>query len=254
MGTAHSKLLERGRAFRRALTETDRAEVVQARTLFQLASLLPAVLYYLRIGHRDRPPKFPATISWTIRAGLPKWLHYVIWSGGWARMYAIFQRRGDGFAKRFAQQMYATGVITTMLASLGKSEILDAIHFVGAAAYMIDHHILFYYLNTKRIYRHTFYWSFAALVYFLEQAKKMGVTSEGGPNASAVREALLAKMTPAQRRKLWWIEAGIMLFENAMFVGFVAGMASGLTDDLGPALEDSSAATDDDDDGDRKNE
>ena len=247
MGTTHSTLLARGRAFRRALTATDRAEVVQARTLFQLASVLPTALYYAKLS-KDKHPKFPATISWTIRAGLPKWCHYVLWSAGWYRMWGIFRRRGDGFAKMFAKQMYATGVVTTMLASLGKSEALDVVHFVGASAYMVDHHILFYYLNTKSVYRKIFYGSFAALAYFVHAQKQLGITSEN--SSYSARKALVAKMTPAQRRRLWWVEMGVMLFENAMFVGFVAGMASGLTDDLADDAADGDAG--DDEGGDRR--
>ena len=73
--------------------------------------------------------------------------------------------------------------------------------------------------------------------HFVHAQKQLGITSEN--SSYSARKALVAKMTPAHRRRLWWVEMGVMLFDNAMFVGFVAGMASGLTDDL---------ADDDDDD------
>ena len=46
-------------------------------------------------------------------------------------------------------------------------------------------------------------------------------------DAAAVSQAQTHAVYPYTR--MWWLELAIMVFENSLFVGFVAGMASGVT-------------------------
>jgi hypothetical protein len=83
MGAIFSMLSASGDAFRGRLTVSDVQQVGTARQLFLTTALLPGALYYLGFSPDGRRPKFPATISFTIRAGLPKIVHHIIWLAGW---------------------------------------------------------------------------------------------------------------------------------------------------------------------------
>lgn len=226
----HQFLLKQGRTFRSNLTKADISQIVTARNYFHATSLAPCVLYYLKTSETNT--KFPATISFTIRKGVPRYAQHILWVAGWSHMYAVFKRCARGrFSRLFVAQMVLTGVITTMICRLGQGRLSDKIHFVGAAMYMIDHHILFYYLNTRPLYRGLFYGSF--LLMSLAMAKKTlleqahNLSSEG-ECTNQDREKQLARVDKSVRQRLWWLELWVMLFENSLFASFVSGMTSRL--------------------------
>ena len=147
-----SLLAAQGVEFQRLLRPRDVADIIRARNLFQLSSLVPFVLYYLRTSESDT--KFPATISFTIRKGPPKVAFAVLWAMGWSIMFRVFRRVGVG--SLFGAQMFLTGVLSTLVCSLGQNtlgRLTDSVHFFSAALYMVDHHVLFGFLNTKRKYK-----------------------------------------------------------------------------------------------------
>lgn len=128
MGAAisvYTDLLASGAAFRQRFTAGDIREVSAARFCFHATSLAPALLYYLRLGADARRPKFPATISWTIRAGAPFRVHHALWACGWALMLRVLRRRGDSRLLAFAAQMVATGAMTTGVCALGQVQSLS---------------------------------------------------------------------------------------------------------------------------------
>ena len=228
---AHSRLADLGSAFRSALTGEDVREMHSAKRIFLSNSFIPAVIYYLGFGIDGKSKtKFPATISWTIRGGLPKYVHFVLWSYAWSKFFRVLVRvakvTGDSFIKKFAAQMYATGVAVTMISSVGKSEFHDKIHFVGAFLYMIDHHILFQYLNTAWFYRAVFYASLIMMGRQIGKVKAMGIPPMllEQSNWKEIRKSFGASIAKRVYRR----EALIMLFENAMFIAFVSGITSRL--------------------------
>jgi len=72
-----------------------------------------------------------------------------LWILGWAVLISVFKRRGDAIAKLFVVQMFVKGAVTSILAPVGMSAAKDNIHFIAAATYMLDHHFMFSFLNTK---------------------------------------------------------------------------------------------------------
>ena len=63
------------------LTARDEELLRSARRLYHACSVVPCLLYYLRTS--ESPTKFPATISFTIRKGVPRWTHHALWLAGW---------------------------------------------------------------------------------------------------------------------------------------------------------------------------
>jgi len=66
-----------GYKFRSRLSPSDVAQIRKARDYFHLTSLIPLILYYLKTS--EERTKFPATISFTIRKGIPRAAHHVLW-------------------------------------------------------------------------------------------------------------------------------------------------------------------------------
>jgi hypothetical protein len=223
MGAAHSELVSRGEMFQARLTALDVADVAKARDIFNGMTVVTTALYYL--GTSESAPKFPATISWTIRKGLPKKVNHLLWTWGWWTMYGVFARAGDGLSLLFILQMFATGIVTTCLAPVGQGGgWLDQVHFVGALLYMLDHIVLFYYLGTTLPYRAVFYCSFVAMAASISAVKRLGLQPE---QLEQRRDKLSAVLPARTLNKLYWCEL-VMCSENLMFTGFITGMASGL--------------------------
>ena len=73
-------------SFHGSLGARDVALLRLAQRLFLGNNALSLVLYYgleASPDGRAGTTKFPATISWTIRRGLPKWTNLALWSAGW---------------------------------------------------------------------------------------------------------------------------------------------------------------------------
>merc|ERR1712048_538537 len=98
--------------------------------------------------------------------------------------------------------MVATGIVATILCPLGSGKTQNKIHLVAAFFYMIDHHVMFYFLNTPMGYRIGFY---ACLILFgiaHEHAKKiereLGIRSL---EASKDPESRMRKLERASEEK-----------------------------------------------------
>mmetsp|Transcript_125404 Transcript_125404/g.287256 ORF Transcript_125404/g.287256 Transcript_125404/m.287256 type:complete len:109 (+) Transcript_125404:404-730(+) len=105
---------------------------------------------------------------------------------------------------------------------------------------MLDHIILFRFLNTPPVFRAGFYGGFVALVAALQLLEKkeaaLGILSEGhsqdndGHAAPAPpREKVLEKLSDADRHVLRGFEGAVMFAEYGLFTSFVCGMAAGLS-------------------------
>lgn len=223
MGSVQSRLDASGVQFRKGLTSADVDQIRLARNIFLTVNVVPILLYYMRTS--EAKPKFPATISFCIRKGIPKYAHNLIWLAGWAAMYNVIHRRGGKFEKLFAVQMIMTGIITVFICALGQGALSDKIHFYGAGLYMVDHYVLFKLLATKPVFRAAFWGSFLLMLAALRQERTIFKHAETDFEG---KEKQLAKLTPAERRLLWWWQFWTMFFENTLFVAFVGGMNSGL--------------------------
>ena len=190
---------------------------------------VPAVLYYL--GTSESKTKFPATISFTIRKGIPKWAQHMIWMRGWWHTYAVLSKKGR-FTSIFSKQMIATGIVATWLFPVGKSEAVDRVHFVTSALYMIDHICLLQLLGIRSIYKVGFYLSFLLMATALFFRKKMEqlarLPSEGDVDNNQLEALREMQLKGPAKRKLWWLEGAVMFFENSLFFSFVSGMTSGM--------------------------
>jgi len=56
------------------MTKEDIESMKNVRFLLLLHLIIPTLLYYLKITSPDKKPKFPATISFCIRKGIPKYV------------------------------------------------------------------------------------------------------------------------------------------------------------------------------------
>lgn len=218
-----------GAAMRARLTPRDVRQLHRARALFHLCSVLPCALYYL--GTSERPTKFPATISFTIRKGPPRWAHHAVWCAGWALMGDVIRRAGSGWVQRFSASMFATGVWTVVVFRLGHGRASDVAHFLGAASYMIDHEVLSRLLGVWRAYHLGFRVAFAVLIGALARGhaleRRAGVGSESRVSPTA-RARQTAAAPPHLRRSLWRADMVIMIAENLLFSSFVHGLTSGV--------------------------
>lgn len=205
-----------------------------ARFLFHSCSLVPPILYYS--GTVETPPKFPATISYTIRKGLPQKAQMVLWMSGWACMYHVIRKRSSLLVRRFCTKMFLTGIWTTVVFRLGQGPVHDVCHAVGAAVYMLDHAVLLKILNTRPFFRKMFYSSFAIMLYALAKIKSIeqitGLVMESSDSSPQKRQRILSKFPKPLRRSLFRWELMLMVFENLLFASFVHGMPSGLQDDI----------------------
>jgi hypothetical protein len=221
-----------GRSFRQSLTARDKSAIKLARNIFHASQYVPCLLYYA--GTSELQPRFPATISHTIRKGVPKIVHHVIWLIGWYIWYGVLRRRGTSSFRLFAQQMVGTGIVTTFICGVGQGKISNRVHFVGALFYMLDHILLLNLLNTARRYQVGFYTSFALMAAAITRSKELASAVGLGIEEAELwdettRRQQIAKAPVKLRDQLWWTELYIMVFENALFTSFISGMTSGLT-------------------------
>jgi len=233
-----ARLEAEGSALCDRLTPRDIRQLHRARALFHACSIIPCALYYF--GTSERPTKFPATISFTIRKGVPRWAHHVLWAAGWACMGEVIRNAGSQWVQRFTASMVATGVWTVVVFRLGHGRVSDLAHFIGAGVYMLDHEMLCSVFKVDTRYRAAFRVSFllmlGALVrgHALERVAGIGGESRVSP---AVRARQIAAAPLGVRRKLWRADLAIMLFENLLFASFVHGVTSGAPPPGGAALD-----------------
>lgn len=135
---------ELSKEWQAGLRRPDVDAIRSAKHLFLLSFFIPPLAYYTKgiPFFEDSDQKFPATISWTIRRGLPKYLHHLFWINGWVLMLRMLVRRF--FAARsqsakkaawkvlvFGLQMFCTGVVSIVLYPVGQNNGQnDRVHFI----------------------------------------------------------------------------------------------------------------------------
>ena len=219
-------------AFFTSLSAGDVRRLRLAKRIFLANTGLNAALYYTGFSPDGYKVKFPATISWTVRRGLPQKSNLLFWSSGWYLVGSVFARRGDRLARLFAAQMYCVGVVTLGICPVGASALQDQVHFIAAGLYFVYHCVLFEYVRTSRPYQAGFYASFAVFLAAVVKIRKLEARycfrAEADEEGRTKYAASRAKLAPELRRQLWRFELVQMLSENAMFVSFLLGVTSGL--------------------------
>lgn len=109
----------------------------RAQRYFLLAQALPMALYYVGLGEEGSDPHYPATISYTIRAGLPKAAHHLFWTAGWASVARAISGRGQGVKLRCAF-MFLQGCFAVVWFPLSREKWRNRIHGVAAGKYQFQ--------------------------------------------------------------------------------------------------------------------
>lgn len=230
------------RAFHRLLTADNVASLRLARNLFHASMWVPCALYYglpflpkawARLAV-DQTPKFPATISFTIRKGVTKLVQHTLWACGWLVMLktVLMDARGATTRARvFLAQMFATGVVSVVLCPLGLSRTTDAIHFATAGLYMADHEIMcgLYRVPARFIigFRAGLVGLFASLLLLrgTERAERLPHSEQGHDDD---REAALVGKPRRVRAQVHLADTAVMVCEYGLFISFISGMTAGL--------------------------
>lgn len=217
-------------SFFTSLTRTDASLIKSAQTIFLSQSVINLFLYYLGYGIDGNNTKFPATISFTIRAGLPFYSNLILWSSGWIQMFRVLLSKGDKVAKIFAAQMYLVGLSTVYFFPVGISEKKDQIHGSFAGLYFVYHIVLFKYLRTTFQYQMGFYVSFLSFVLFLKKirAVEQQYDFKTESNNTLKSKTQKKKLSKDISNSLFMYELGLMVTENSMFISFLLGMTSSL--------------------------
>ena len=216
--------------FQLALTQADEWLLTLARRIFHASTLVPLVLYHFRTS--DTQPLFPATISHTIRRGVPRLVNFVLWISGWSIMlYAVGTRAESWLVVAFAWQMVLIGIVCTQLCPVGCGGVREQVHVALAAIYMADHHFLCGLLRLRMPYRIGFYGGFVglglAMVAKGRIEERAGVGGIGDALVSeTVRQGFAGQPRLAQLH--WRARLAVMVFEYGMFLSFVEGIGSGL--------------------------
>ncbi|KAJ8612124.1 hypothetical protein CTAYLR_002427 [Chrysophaeum taylorii] len=214
---------------------TDRRLFGASRLAFLLAMGFPCLAYHAGgkwlswTGCFEPRPRFPATISWTLRAHLPKRLFDVFFSAGWAPLLRIFWRHRCDAALAFALQMVATSVVAMTLSPVGVSEAADRRHYVASFLYMLDHLACCAYVDMPATYVAAFKLAFGFLIAttLALRALKARFAVHIAPNATsdAIRDTY-AKLPQTGRRLCFATEFAEMIFEYAMFIAFIQGLGA----------------------------
>mmetsp|Transcript_40703 Transcript_40703/g.117792 ORF Transcript_40703/g.117792 Transcript_40703/m.117792 type:complete len:237 (-) Transcript_40703:71-781(-) len=217
-----------GRVFRERLCASDVRRLRIAQAIWQSSMVVPPALYYLKTS--DPTPLFPATISWTIREGVPRLAHHSLWLAAWCLCLSVVQRRGDWRGRAFSWQMLATGVVCVILCPLGSDGLRERIHTWTAAAYMMDHHLFLRAFGVPSHWVAVFWGCFGAFAGGTLASKALVASVEArdapGPQGKAdehgpylLREAA---QHPSIRERLWRLELFRMFSENGMFFIFLS--------------------------------
>ena len=214
--------------FFKRLTKKDARLIRNAQRIFLSNVFLNLILYYQGCGVDGNNTKFPATISYTIRGGLPLYTNLLVWTAGWRQMMRVWFSKGDQMARTFAVQMYLVGFSTVYLFPVGQGGWRDQVHGALAGLYFIYHGVMFKYLRTTTPFQIGFYVSFFTFLVKLRQIRKLEVQYEFRTETNQKKNTTKRKMPVQIQNRLWWHELTLMLTENAMFISFLLGMTSSL--------------------------
>jgi hypothetical protein len=67
--------------------------LVSSQRWFVACFVLSPCVYYFLDPYSDN--RFPATISWTIRKGIPKWTQHFLWGMGWGSALLAMHHSGQ---------------------------------------------------------------------------------------------------------------------------------------------------------------
>ena len=197
--------------------------------LFHACQYATFFLYHLV----DAAPVWPATISFTIRRGAPRFLHHALWLAGWFVTATAIARSGTSVA--FCAQMVATGVVSVIIFPVGRGVKSDQVHVAGATLYILDHHFLLRLMSVPLLYCIGYYVSFAALAIGVVESKRLE-RAAGLPDGFDEGPRLWAALDRVGlRRRHWWARFLVMVSEYAAFTFFVAGFVAELPADCGSA-------------------
>ena len=243
-----------GEMFRKNLSHQDRKDISYAKYLFHTSSILAILLYYSNVHqeidekyyctfrtrrecYSNNMKKFPASISYTIRRGVPQRVHFMVWMTGWYYMLRAIRNAGSNKLRQFSKYMLSTGIFSITFCRLGQnSKLIDGLHFGSAGIYMIQHVVLLQVLNTHPYYKKLFYKSFLALLTSIvglrHFEKRYNIHTESQCASTTTprqRYIQLSRLPPFQQRCIFWLELLLMVSENMLFTSFIQGMTSGLS-------------------------
>ena len=217
-----------GLRFRDGLSTNDVAAIRTARDIFIASQIVPTVVYFAF----DASPKFPCSISFSVRRGTPRALQEVSWLYGWWLMANVMLSAQGAFVPFFTIQMFVTGFIGVCIFRLGDGSRLTAlVHQYAAGLYMLDHIVLCELLAIARGYRIVFAVALVATFAAYGAKQRLGeahaLSGEVADGGKAQLVALAAR-DPGAARTLFACELLFMVCEHALFLAFVCGMASGI--------------------------
>ena len=183
--------------------------------------------------------KFPCSISWMTRRGLPRWSTLVLWNFGWfCMLFALAVKEDAAFSLTTAEwwrfflllQMYAFGFITVVLTPIKGPDVplgaLDKYHSFAAMIYVAYHAVVLqcvlgvYVLTTAYGLGFTLTSILCGVCQYLR-------TDDDRP-----ARLLYTRFIGTKRVKFSTVtnmlEVGFMVMENALFFIFLFGMCSGL--------------------------
>ena len=175
-------------------------------------------------GASDAKPKFPATISWTIRKGVPRACHHCFWIAGWLLLLTPLQKRASNLHKAFSVTFFLWGMSACMIYELGRSKNANHKHVVSAGVFMALHHLHMVLFGARITYLKRFwasFGSFAAGLWLLarvEKAYSIEVTEGCSEIDKAKYEAERNRLSPRQRLTLKAVELIVMVGENLLFL------------------------------------
>lgn len=205
-----------------------------AQALFILNQITNFPLYYFP-GFRgalggDSETKFPCSISWMTRKGLPRISTLLMWNVGWfCMLYAFVMSATSGpFELLFMLQMYVTGFVVVVLTPMKGPDVAlgkrDALHCYAAMIYVADHFLVNQLVLGVPL-SSPYGWGFVVtsglcgLCQFLR--------ADGDKAARVVHARVVGSKRMSLDRFCYVLELGFMFFENALFFVFLFGMTSG---------------------------
>lgn len=121
-----------------------------AKWTFIAGLIVPFPLYYMSpfkywCGGDGQDAKFPCSISWMTRKGLPRYFGNATWLTGWAFLLysmTLHQQRNAIGIQIWVMTMFIAGFVTVILTPIREDVAMghdDTIHCVGASIYIADH-------------------------------------------------------------------------------------------------------------------
>lgn len=214
--------------------------LASAQTLFIVNQLTNFPLYYLPIFRSfggDAEPKFPCSISWMTRKGLPRYSTLLLWLVGWSLLLRAFFKDGefgamshnDWYRAAFMLQMFAAGFVTVVCTPMKGKDVAmgstDALHCYAAMLYVFDHVVANEIMGVPLT--SPFGLAFAVTSFLCGTCQSLRASDD------LVAKRLHARIFRGSTRLslpsfLHLLEIGFMVNENALFLIFLLGMTSGL--------------------------